>query len=587
VTTRAARPGLRNVARVLVLLATVLIPSTVLASAAGAHAVLVSSSPVDGSRVNAAPAQVRLTFDEEVGLIPGAEQVISGTGLRASTGQVSQAGGSRTIVLPLKPHLPTGTYSATWRVVSADTHVVSGSITFGIGVTPGAGAAAPADHARPLDVTADVAQGLVYAGVVLMAGVLAAARLLWPWALARRRVLRLAWTGWAALLAGTVVAFLLQGPRAGNQGWGAVLRLHGAGATLTSAFGQELLARAGLLVLVVPLLTRRAHQSLRRPVEDAIRGLAGVALLVAVAVTGHEAVGSGVVLALPAAVLHLAAMAVWLGGLVLLGLVVLPTLKAGLHTREGGQPTREGGQPTREGGQPTLAEARLPRWSVTAYCCVVVLAITGEYLASRQISPLAALWSTRYGVLLLIKTALVAVMLITAYLAQRLLAPLPAEAGTPTPAEAPAPDGPAVIRAVRRSVRIETAIAALVVAVTAVLVSEPPASGTYGPPVTVAAPLGPDHISVHISPTRRGPQTITIEVLNQAGAPVAAPSVTASLSSPQVSALNLTLRKRARDGSEWASRAAVAPLPGLWTLTVNVSLGAAEAYTTSVRYQVW
>jgi copper transport protein len=558
--TRATRPGLRILARVLVLLGTVLVPSTVLAQAAGAHAVLVSSSPVDGSRVNREPAQVRLTFDEEVGLISGAEQVISTTGLRADTGHVSQAGGGRTIVLPLKPHLPRGTYSATWRVVSADTHVVSGSITFGIGVTPGAGAAAPPDHTRPLDVTADVAQGLVYAGVVLLAGVLAAARLLWPWSLARRRVYRLAWTGWAALLAGSAAAFLLQGPRADNQGWGAVPRLHGAGTTLTSTFGQELLARAGLLILVIPLLARRARRGLRRPVEDAIRGLAGVALLTSVAVTGHEAVGSGVVLALPAAVLHLAAMAVWLGGLVLLGLVVLPGLRVGQHT---------------------LAEARLPRWSVTAYCCVVVLAITGEYMASRQISPLAALWSTRYGVLLLIKTALVAVMLATAYLAQRLLA------SPPTPAETPTPDGPDVIRAVRRSVKIETAIAALVVAVTAVLVSEPPASGTYGPPVTVTAPLGPDHISVHISPTRRGPQAITIEVLNQAGAPAGASSATASLSSPQVSALNLTLRKRTRDGSEWASRAAVAPLPGVWTLTINVSLGAAEAYTTSVRYQVW
>ncbi|HEX4257508.1 MAG TPA: copper resistance protein CopC [Streptosporangiaceae bacterium] len=554
------RPGLRILARVLVLLATVLVPSTVLIQAAGAHAVLVSSSPVDGARVDRGPAQVRLTFDEEVGLIPGAEQVISNTGLRAGTGHISQAGGGRTIVLPLKPHLPHGTYSATWRVVSADTHVVSGSITFGIGVTPGAGTAAPPDHTRPLDVTADAAQGLVYAGVVLLAGVLAVARLLWPWALTRRRVSRLAWTGWAALLAGSAAAFLLQGPRADNQGWGAVPRLHGAGVTLTSTFGQELLARAGLLILIVPLLTRRARPGLRRPVEDAIRGLAGVALLVAVAVTGHEAVGPGVALALPAAVLHLAAMAVWLGGLVLLGLVVLPALKA---------------------GRSTLAEARLPRWSVTAYCCVVVLAITGEYMASRQISPLAALWSTRYGVLLLIKTALVAVMLITAYLAQRLLAPPPAEP------ETPAPETPAVIRAVRRSVRIETAIAALVVAVTAVLVSEPPASGSYGPAVTVAAPLGPDHVSVHISPTRRGPQSITIEVLNQSGAPVAASSVTASLSSPQVSALNLTLGQRTRNGSEWASRAAVAPLPGVWTLTINVSLGAAEAYTTSVRYQVW
>jgi nitrogen fixation protein FixH len=92
---------------------------------------------------------------------------------------------------------------------------------------------------------------------------------------------------------------------------------------------------------------------------------------------------------------------------------------------------------------------------------------------------------------------------------------------------------------------------------------------------------------VHISPTRRGPQAITIEVLNQSGAAVKASSVTASLSSPQVSALDLTLARKTGNGSEWASRAAVAPLPGVWTLTINVSLGAAEAYTTSVRYQVW
>ena len=59
-TTRATRPGLRVLARVLVLLGTVLVPTVVLAPAAGAHAVLVSSNPADGSRVSREPAQVRL-----------------------------------------------------------------------------------------------------------------------------------------------------------------------------------------------------------------------------------------------------------------------------------------------------------------------------------------------------------------------------------------------------------------------------------------------------------------------------------------------------------------------------------------------
>ena len=82
-------------------------------------------------------------------------------------------------------------------------------------------------------------------------------------------------------------------------------------------------------------------------------------------------------LALPAAVLHLASMAVWLGGLVVLGLAVLPALRRG-----------------------TIADAGLRRWSITAYSCVICLVVTGEYQASRQISPVQALWSTRYGVFL-------------------------------------------------------------------------------------------------------------------------------------------------------------------------------------------
>ena len=33
----------------------------------------------------------------------------------------------------LKPHLPDGTYTATYRVISADTHIVYGGLVFNIG----------------------------------------------------------------------------------------------------------------------------------------------------------------------------------------------------------------------------------------------------------------------------------------------------------------------------------------------------------------------------------------------------------------------------------------------------------------------
>ena len=33
----------------------------------------------------------------------------------------------------LKPHLPDGTYTATYRVISADTHIVYGGLVFNLG----------------------------------------------------------------------------------------------------------------------------------------------------------------------------------------------------------------------------------------------------------------------------------------------------------------------------------------------------------------------------------------------------------------------------------------------------------------------
>jgi copper transport protein len=564
------RAGLRLAVLALATFGGMTAAGVIAAPAASAHAVLVSSTPVDGSRVNTEPAQVRLTFDEPVGLIAADERVISATGARADTGQVRLAEGGTTIVLALRPHLPRGTYSATWRVVSADTHVVSGSITFGLGVQPGAGVAATPDHTGPLDVSADIAEGLIYAGLVLLAGITAAARLLWPWTLPSRRVRGLAWAGWAALAAGTAAEFVLQGPRAVNASWAAVFRLRDAGGTLASPFGQELAARMALLLVIVPLLSGRWlggqwsggqwpggqwsggqwPNGRAGRTADILRAAAGLALLVSVAVAGHEAAGPDVALALPAAVLHLASMAVWLGGLAVLGLAVLPALR-----------------------RDPDADAGLRRWSITAYSCVICLVVTGEYQASRQVSPLQALWSTRYGVLLLVKVALVAVMLAAALLAERHVM------GAAVPGR--------LVRAVRRSVGIEIVTAVLVLAVTAVLVSEPPARTTFGPPVTLSAPLGADRVSVRIDTTRRGAQAMTLHILTAAGAPVPARTVTATLSSAQVAALRLTLRRLTADGSQWATSAAVVPLPGVWTLTLDVALGPADAYATSASYRVW
>ncbi|WP_433294662.1 copper resistance protein CopC [Pseudonocardia sp. CA-142604] len=532
-----------------------------LAGPASAHAVLDGSSPRDGARVDSEPTEVSLTFDEAVQPIPASDEVISGTGERVDTGQLRQSADGTTIMLPLRPGLSAGTYSATWRVVSADTHIVGGSITFGIGVDPSAAPAPPPDRTRALDVTADVAQGVLYLGIVLLIGVGAAAAWLWPWVITARRTRLTLWCGWLLMVVGTLVAFLLQGARAEDGSWPAVLRLAGAGETLGSAFGQELIARLVLLVLVIPLLTSASLVRLRRLGHAVTGAVAALALLVSVALTGHESVGPDVPLALISAILHLAAMAVWLGGLAVLVTVVVP------FARRGGR---------------QLHSAVMKRWSYIAYSCVACLVVTGEFQASRQVDPVQALWSTGYGAVLLIKLGVIAAMLVAAVLAQRRVL---ATAVNGTGDERFA--GGDVFTVIRRSVRIEAALAVVVLAVTAVLVSEPPASTTYGPPVDVDAPLRADVVHVHVDDTRRGRQDLELDVTDAAGRPVPVQAITANLSTASVAALGVRLVNDPGDTSRWHSTNTVVPLPGIWTLTLDVTVDPTQAYATAARYRVW
>lgn len=534
-----------------------LLGSAMLAAPASAHAVLVSSSPVDGARVDTAPTSVTLTFDEAVQPVRSDEVVLSTTGERVNTGELHQSSDGRTLVLALRPGLPHGTYTAVWRVVSADTHVLSGSITFGVGVDPSAApAAADEQHTGALDVTADVAQGLVYAGMILLLGVVATTTLWWPRARTLRRLRVTVRLGWLSAVVATAGQLLLQGPRAADQGWPGVARLVGLDQTFGEAYGWELTARLALLLLVAPLLTRRALTGLRG--RRAVLGVvAGIALLLTVALAGHGSVGADVPLAMTAAMLHLLAVTVWLGGVTALAVVVLPASGAA--------------------GQVSADSMR--RWSLTAYGCVALLVVSGEYQASRQLEPVQALWSTSYGLVLLIKIGLVAILLAAAAFAHRRV-------------HISTPDGvlhDGVTAAIRQGVRVEVATAVLIVAATAVLVSQPPGNTTYGPPATLAAPLGPDTVRISVDSTRRGRQVFEFEVLDPAGRPAPAQTITASLTSATVASLTLKLRPATVGGGSaiWRSAAISVPDAGTWTIALDVALDQTDAYATTARYRVW
>jgi len=94
---------------------------------ASAHAELVSSNPTDGATLPSLPAEVVLTFDENVGT-PAYVSVTDADGTSVASGEAAIDGA--TVTQRLSTTAAAGTYSLAYRVVSDDGHPVTGTLGF-------------------------------------------------------------------------------------------------------------------------------------------------------------------------------------------------------------------------------------------------------------------------------------------------------------------------------------------------------------------------------------------------------------------------------------------------------------------------
>jgi copper transport protein len=330
--------------------------------------------------------------------------------------------------------------------------------------------------------------------------------------------------------------------------------------TLQTRLGTALSIRLGLLAVAVAAVVWTAKRLApapprRRRIVGSLCSAVAIGLAWTWASADHAGTGSQVALAIPMDVLHLCAMAVWLGGLaVLAGVLLRPA--AGADRR-------------------TIAVA-VPRFSVIALGCVSALVVTGTYQAWRQIGSISALTGTAYGRLLLLKLLGVALLVGLGYLARtwtaeqfgsRRLEPV-LLTGTGRP------DTEAIAR-FHRSVAIETAVGVAVLALTAALVNTEPARDAYTAPVSVTTafdthgPHGTGTIEVVVAPARIGVNSIRLSVLGPTGAPEAIPELRAGLRLPTraIGPLPVTLT-----GAGPGHYTATAPIPiaGSWQLVLTI-----------------
>lgn len=377
----------------LVLLGSVLVLLLLGGGPASAHAALRGTDPADGSVVKTSPRAITLTFTESVGLLDDSFRVLDPDNQRVRTGKAGHAEGrADTVSVALPEKLGTGTFTVAWRVVSEDSHPVSGAFTFSVGEPSATRAVLPsgADDNPVTDGLYNIGRDLAYIGAALLIGAAAFVALCRP---PDRRPLRalLLGGGWA-LAGSTVFLFFLRGPYEAGTGPAGMFDPSGLTRTLSSRPGLALLARLVLLAAAAVLLLRQSRRETPSRAGLATGAVLAVGLALTWAGAEHASAGIQVPAAMTSSVLHLLAMAVWMGG--------LPALLLLLH-------------------RASVPSTVVIRFSRLAGASVAVLVLTGVYQSWRGLGSWSALTDTTYGRLLLAKLAAVAVLLAAGALSRR------------------------------------------------------------------------------------------------------------------------------------------------------------------------
>ncbi|MFF1722403.1 copper resistance CopC/CopD family protein [Streptomyces sviceus] len=367
------------------------------AGAASAHAALRATDPKDGTVLKSAPRDITLTFTESVGLLDDSFRVLDPDGKRLKTGDAGHgAGGSETARVSLPAKLAQGTYTVAWRVVSADSHPVSGAFTFSVGKpSPAIVVADTGPTENPATESLfNMGRYLAYLAAALLIGTAVFVTACRPPDPSRLR--RLLWAGWGTLLGSTVFLLVLRAPYESGAGPASAFSLKAFERTLTTRPGEALLVRLALLLVAyffVVRLLRLGEERLPRAWQAASGALA-VGLALTWAAAEHASAGIQVPVAMTSAVLHVLAMSVWLGGLAAL----LSTLY-------------------RASAQ--LPAAVLARFSRLAFASVTVLVATGVYQSWRGLGSWSAITGTTYGHLLVLKLLAVTLLLAAARLSRQ------------------------------------------------------------------------------------------------------------------------------------------------------------------------
>lgn len=462
---------LRRLAAVVAVSLVVLLGSV---GAVSAHAVLQSSNPADGATLDQAPSSVVLTFDEEVDVSSSAIQLLDADGRRLETGtpQGDEPGAEgSTVITASLPSLAEGRYLVRWQsITSDDFHPVSGTLTFGVGVTVAPGGSDPARPvAEPLE---GALRTVAVLGYLLAVGALVVLLALAP-VLARRpeaarTASRVSVLGAVVSVAGLVAL----------DGW-LVVRSGSAPPTSFLAFWAVAVASVVALAVATTVVHGSVAGSVRGAVAAVVGGGAAVTGAWALGHLGHGAATSGATLT----TLHVVATACWAGGLAVLVVVCVPASRR---------------------GDRVWANDAVKAFARVAVVAVVVSVATGALMARALVPAWEGLTGTAYGQALALKLLLIGVALVIGAVTMRRARSAGADR-----------------RAGTRLLAETTAVVAAVALAAALSGGQPPDDRVWAPSATEPASTGIHSaetddllVTLGVSPNQAGDNFVSLHVLD-------------------------------------------------------------------------
>ena len=505
---------------------------------AGAHATLVSSSPANDETLAAAPTEVVLRFDEPVATADrGALVVLDPEGRHVERGSIESRGGGRTLAVGVREG-GRGTHTVSYRVLSADGHVLTGSFVFHVGRASGSGPADGGEAGPVVEVLGVIGRSMAFGGSLLAAGALALALFV-----DRPKVPSGAGAGAGAGARARIGAGPDDGswPARETWGWAAAMALVGAvlsavalsaelaGGSLLDGLAEllplvELLGWADPAVLrVLVALLFALLVALPRRWRWPPRGAAATAtVLVCLPAFGGHA-SSTSVLAEGVAALHLLAAAAWVGALVALVL----SWRA--------------------------ERSRLAGFSRLALAAAAVVVLSGVvsavWLSGGRETDVQVVVATGWWRALAVKVALVAAVVFFGWLHRRWIA----EEDQP-------------VATMRSSLRVEAVLAAAVVVASAVLVDLPPPRDAVAEPFQAVRQAGEVTVRLQVVPARSGVNALHLFFLALDGDLTAVDATEVTVRSREVAPRRVPVELLTPSHATGS----VELTPGTWTVEVAV-----------------